>query len=288
VVRRSNEDPTRFQGTGTLRGTVDSAVGLSFPATWTLVLEPSPTLAGAGRPKAQRLEFTADQRDFTVEDVELGGYAIRAEAAGCNGRSVHVLLERTSSSAYVMLQLTPAGFIEGQLLDGRDLPVEDVAVWLFPGRLGALASLGAVGSEGRETRTSVEGLWRFDDVIDGAYTLVFGSPTAPLVEPATLSFQAPSLTWPSPELPVLTTLQVMIVDGYEQPVQGARVTVTSPALYETTSSATGMAMIPNLPPGTVRLSAEHELFGEGSYVRPLAAGPDGVDGIHVVPLFERP
>ena len=277
---RPNDDPRRFEGRGTVRGSVQTSVGTSFPAVWTLVIEPSAALAGSGVPIERRVEFTAGEEDFTVEDLPLGGYAVRAEAEGLNGRAVHVLLERTSSSAYVMIQMTPSGFIEGQLVDAAEQPIEGISVWLFPGAAGAL---GLTGADGREVSTNVDGVWRFDRVVDGPYTLIFGPPTGPLVDPVTLTFQAPSLTWPSPELPPLTRLRLLIVDSGEVPVQGARVRAGSPTPFDLVTPATGELDVPNLRPGYIRVEVEHPLFGKGDLVRQLKGGDDGPHVITLIP-----
>ncbi|MDF1799821.1 MAG: hypothetical protein P1V81_11645 [Planctomycetota bacterium] len=277
---RPNEDPRRFEGRGVVRGNVQTAVGISFPKVWTLVIEPSAALAGSGAPTERRVEFTAGEEDFTVEDLPLGGYAVRAEAEGLNGRAVHVLLERTSNAAYIMLQLTPSGFIEGQLVDAAEQPIEGLSVWLFPGAVGAL---GLTGASGREVDTNVDGMWRFDRVVDGPYTLLFGPPTAPLVDPVTITFQAPSLTWPSPELPPLTRLRLLVVDANEIPVQGARVRAGSPTPFDLETPATGELDVPNLRPGYIRVEVEHPLFGKGDLVRQLKGGDDGPHVITLVP-----
>ena len=281
--RRVGGDPDRFRGRGVLRGSIEAAPGLSMPAAWTLVLEPSSSLAGSGDPEPRRIELTGDD-DWVVEDLPLGGYAVRAEAPGCNGRAVHVLLERTSNAAYVMLQLSPAGFVEGRLVDADGAPVEEVEVWLLPG---APKALGLTGSEGRSTRSDVEGLWRFDDVLDGTYTLLFGPPSAPLVDPVAIRFQAPSLTWPSPELPPLVDLELLVTDAVGQPVGDATVVGTSPQAFRATSLPNGSVRVPNLPFGFLNVRAEHEALGSGRLTLQLVdPDGDGTAGPHVIGLAE--
>ena len=190
---RRVDDSNRFHGRGSLRGSVDTTVGKDFPATWTLILEPSRALTGREGAVAKRIEFTGDEREFEVPDLPLAGYAVRAEAPGYNGLPVHVLLERTSSSAYVMLQLGPAGFLTGRLNGSTGEPLEGIPVWLFDG---AAPPAAQVPTGGRKTYSLADGTWRFDVVLDGPHTLVYGTPTAPMVAPVELQFHAPSLTVP--------------------------------------------------------------------------------------------
>ncbi|MBC8451261.1 MAG: hypothetical protein H8D72_00985, partial [Planctomycetes bacterium] len=203
-----SDDSDRFRGRGSLRGSVDTSVGDDFPATWTLVLEPSKALMGSESAVTQRLEFSAEERDFEVPDLPLAGYAVRAEAPGYNGLPVHVLLEKTSSSAYVMLQLDPAGFLTGQLTDSAGEPLEGIEVWLFQGAETALARS---GSGGRKTEPLADGPSRFGRMLEGPPSLLFGSRLAPMLEPLELQFRAPSLPVPSPPFPPLASLDVMIV-----------------------------------------------------------------------------
>jgi len=275
-VRASAGD--RFKGRGSLRGTVDTSTGKDFPAQWTLVLEPSHALAGSESAVSKRLEFTADERDFEIPDLPLAGYAIHAEAPGYNGLSAHILLERTSSSAYVMLQISPAGFITGQLTDSEGVPVDDIEVWLFNGKPPAL---GQSKSGGRSTTTLPDGTWRFESVLDGPHSLVFGAPLSPLVPPVQINFRAPSLTVPSPKLPVMATLEIMIIDEAQQPITGARLrgSGTRGGSFDLETPPDGILHLKHLMPGHYRFTASHEAFGEGQLERRFEGGENDTEVI---------
>jgi len=274
----------RFRGRGSLRGTVDTSTGKHFPAEWTLVVEPSRALAGSERAVTRRYEFTADERDFEIPDLPLAGYSVRAEAEGFNGLAAHILLERTSSSAYLMLQLSPAGFVTGQLLDSEGAPVDGIEVWIFPGKA---PPLGQSGPGGRQTTTLPDGTWRFDSVLDGPHSLVFGAPIAPLVAPIEINFRAPSLTVPAPKLPELARLEILVIDATQLPVAGASVRGSGSrgGSFDLETPATGTVQLEHLVPGHYRFTISHELYGEARLERRFTGGEDQTE---VVVLRERP
>lgn len=280
VVRKSND--LRFKGRGSLRGTVDTSTGTDFPDTWTLVVEPSHALAGSESAITKRLEFTSDQRDFELSDIPLAGYSVRAEAPGYNGLAAHILLERTSPGAYVMLQLSPAGFITGQLNDSKGDPMEGIEVWLFDGEP---PPLGQSGSGGRKTRTLADGTWRFESVLDGPHALVYGAPISPLVAPVKLNFRAPSLTVPSPKLPPMATLEVMVIDDAQQPITGARLrgSGTRGGSFDLETPPNGILKLEHLMPGHYRFKVTHDLFGEGELERRFEGGEDDTEVIVLRP-----
>ena len=200
------DESKRFAGKGSLRGFIQMTTDQPLPATWTLVIEPSSSLVGSELATTQTVEITGTD-EFEVTDLPLAGYSIYGQADGLNGAAVNVLLERTSNSAYVTLGLSPAGFLTGQLVDYLGTPLEGVSVWLTKGSGGMFAAqTGAL-----ETKTLADGTWRFDKVLDGFYSVAYGSLTSPLVPPSTISFRAPSLTMPAPELPPLSTFTIQVV-----------------------------------------------------------------------------
>ena len=243
-------DPDRFRGRGRLRGTVEVLGGLPAPQEWTLELRPSTTLFGREHAEARSLTFTGDQRDFAVEDLPLGGYDVRARAAGRNGRTLPVLLTRTNDDPYVVLEIAPAGAVEGSVLSADGGPAEGLSVWLASAENGAR----------RETHTDALGSFRFAEVRDGAYRLLLGDPDAPLVEPKLLRSAAPGMRLPPVNLPPLATLDVFVLDEDGLYLPDARVVGSSRGgALDGRTDRDGRLHVPHLPPGRVRLRAEHPL-----------------------------
>lgn len=278
------EDPKRFKGRGSLAGTVSVDPGAEMPAEWTLVLSPSRSLMGREYAVEKRFTFAGDQTEFAVDDLPLAGYDVRAEAPNMNSRPIPVLLERTSSHAYVMLDLVPAGSIAGTLLDHVGAPIEGFAVWLHEGHT---EGLGMPRGKGRKALTAADGRYVFDDVLDGSYELRFGTPLNPLAGPLKLVFNGPSLTVPPPDIPPLARLLLMVVDMQNQPVAGAQLTCYGSGLgnIERTSPPDGRIAFDHLPPGNYTFTVEHELFGNARLTRRFTGGEDEVE---VLVLMEEP
>jgi hypothetical protein len=224
-----------------------------FPASWTLLLEPSRTLAGRDRAERRVLTFSAGEQEFVVPDLPLAGYDLCAEAPGLNALRSPVLLDRKNRDPYVTLQFYPAGFVTGRLLDYEHLPADEVPVTLSD----------AARSVERETRSDILGNFRFDGVLDGEYTLTFGRKTSPLLPVERLRFSAPSLTLPERELPPLARLSILVLDDAGRPVPDVTVRGSGPpgGTIEETTDAEGAAIARYVPAGSYRLSVEHELLG---------------------------
>ncbi|MFT5081594.1 MAG: hypothetical protein ACI9D0_001814 [Bacteroidia bacterium] len=263
------DESKRFSGMGSLRGFIQMTADMPLPATWTLVIEPSASLLGSELATSHAIEITGTD-EFEVENLPLAGYSVHGQADGLNGTSVNVLLERTSSSAYVTLNLSPAGFIAGQLVDYLGVPLEGVAVWLTKGTGGMFApQTGAV-----ETSTLADGTWRFDKVLDGSYSVAYGSLTSPLIPPSTVSFRAPSLTMPAPELPPLSTFTIQAVDETGSPVTGARVRGSGGggSAFDVTTNSNGEAILRHLRPGRYSVHCSHDIYGEAQTQRRFRDG----------------
>lgn len=252
----------RFKGRGTLRGTVDLSIGDQFPSSWTLVIEASTSLAGAQHAEPRRVDFPGDQRDFEVEDLPLAGYNVRAEAKGFNGLGMPVLLERASPSAYLMLQISPSGYITGRVTNKLLEPLDGLEIWLFQGSPPAFGQ----PSEGSQmTKSLADGTYTFDQVLDGPHTLIFGAPIAPIVPPLALQFRAPVLTVPSPKFPDMTKLRLMITDEDNLPLAGAMIrgSGSNGGSFEYETLPDGILMLPHLVPGHYRFVVTHDLYKDG-------------------------
>lgn len=247
----SSANPTatreEFDGQGAIRGRVQAAAGVEFPAVFAVRMGPSRSLRGRERAASRRVEFEASDGEFIVDDLPLGGYDVWVEAEGLRSARQPLLLTRGSASPYVILELSPMGFIDGFVFHADGSPAEDVLVGLqaLPGEVR------------REVRTRADGSYRFDDVEDGEYRLHVGPADTPLVEPRELFFRAPSLRFPRTTLPPTADLRLyaqdstggfldgVLISGFGS--RGGRINVTT--------GANGQALARHLPPGRYRIQA---------------------------------
>lgn len=217
---RDTLDPERvkeaysLEGTGTIRGRVGERSGAVFPREWDLVLEPHPFLQGRERAESRRVQMRAGERDFKVENLRLGGYRVRAEAAALNSSSADVLLVKGSPDQAVELALSPAGWLDGSVVDARGAPAEGVVVQLVETQTKARL----------ETQTDQAGAYEFRALLDGDYELRLCVGGRALGEPRELSFRAPRLSFPVLALPPTGTLAVHVIDLLGKPAPGVRVT----------------------------------------------------------------
>ncbi|MBM3976584.1 MAG: carboxypeptidase regulatory-like domain-containing protein [Planctomycetes bacterium] len=257
-------EPMRFNGRGRIRGSVDTSAGTAFPRSFSIIASPSRTLPGRESAEQRRVECS-DTQEFELPDLPLGGYDVRCEAPGMNSLALPVLLERGSADPYVMLQLTPAGRLDGEVVDADLYPIEGLAIALQP--------LGAAAAARRETRTDAAGRFAFDAVLDGEYRLLFGAPHSQVAPPRELVFQAPGFSFPRIVIADLHSVTVRVVDSARMPLQGARVhgSGSQGGLFDGTTDALGVFHARHLPAGRVRFRAELEGYGQAFQV--LDIGP---------------
>jgi len=241
-----------FVGRGRLRGRVEVERG-EFPATWHLVLEPSRTLRGPEYGERRVQTFTSDTRDFAFDDLPLAGYELRIEAEGLNSRVRHVLLQKPVVDQYVVIRLTPTGFVDGRVLDLRGLPVADLPVVLETIPDGIR----------RSATTDSAGAFVLPGVLDGNYRLHAGDADHPLTTKELL-FRAPSLHVEL-EVPPLAHLSCRVVDGYGNALEGVTIRGYGSAGGKVggTSDRAGLIELPFLPAGTYRLTANDQRHGRG-------------------------
>lgn len=233
-------------GRGSLRGHVEVSGEDPFPRAWRLELRPSKTLARRETAETRTLEFSAGEQDFEVRELALGGYDVAAVAEGFNGLVLPVPLEPGSEHPFVNLRLVPAGILKGRVLEPGGEPAEGIPVTLFS----------VAGSEVYEATSDVLGRYRFESLPDGAYELLFGKASAPLIpERRPVRFAAPSLTFPDTELPPLGTIALRVVDSLERPLEGivVRGSGTNGGVVEGRTDFDGRLLVKHLPPGHFRL-----------------------------------
>ncbi len=207
-------DASRFQGTARIEGYLILPRGVEPPQSWALVLAPSKVLIGGDRAVARRVEFEHGETTFTLTEVPLGGYELRAEAPRMSGATEYLLLARPEAQhAVVHLALSPAAFVSGRVVDAEGAAVAGLEVLLEP----------EGGGERRSATTGPSGAYLFELVPDGSYRLLAGDPHAPIAPARELLVGPPSLHMPDLVVPVLSVLQIRVVDRDSRPVPGARV-----------------------------------------------------------------
>ena len=252
-------DEQRFAGVGTLRVTVRTAPGVEFPAQWTLVLEPSDVLIGGVHATGRRVPVSGTQ-ELVLDDVVLGGYSVHAEAASMNCDPNLVLLALPNEAdRRVFLELVPAGYLTGRVVDGSGADVDGVPMVLEPFE----------GGVRRTTHTDPAGVFLFENVLDGEYRLFAGVPESPIAPARDLAFRAPSLNMPVLELPALGEIDILVLDVGDLPVAGLQVTGYGKqgGRIDVTTDDRGQATARFLPEGWFTLLAQH---GDGERTRARA------------------
>ena len=234
----------------------------AFPATWQLVLTPSETLRGTEPGVARTLDFGADVREFELEDLPLAGYELRVEAPGMNTRSHQVLLQEPVTDQYVVVQLVPAGFIDGRVLDEHGQPVAGLAV--------VLEALPAGTRQACETDPG--GAFHLSGVLDGDYRITAGDPELPL-DAKELVYRAPSQRVDL-RVPALGQVTCRVVDRFGAALEQVSVQGYGPrgASIEGRSDRHGMVELEHLPAGDYRIVGNDEQHGRGRVRFELAAG----------------
>ncbi|MSR63768.1 MAG: carboxypeptidase regulatory-like domain-containing protein [Planctomycetes bacterium] len=260
AATRTNPVPDGAKGS--LRGHVEVSGEQDFPASWRLLLRPSTTMPQRERAESRTLEFTDGRKDFEVAELPLGGYDVSAQATGFNGQILPLLLEPGSEHPFVNLRLVPCGELEGRVLDAQGLAAEGVTISLLP----------VADPTPLEAVSGADGVFRFPQLSDGAYELLVGKTTAPLMpEHHPVRFQAPHLTFPDLTLPLLGELHVRVVDSLERPLEGVEVTGsgTNGGVFVGKTDYDGRLVAKHLPSGRFRLRLSHPALDE-KYARRVA------------------
>ncbi|MCP3915582.1 MAG: carboxypeptidase regulatory-like domain-containing protein [bacterium] len=248
-----------FDGQGTISGTVDAAPGVVFPDGWELVVEPSKFVIGRKKAVTRVLELPGNQRTFEVRDLPMAAYRVYARARGLNCAAQEVSLYKVKGyeqmpgnhHARVMLRLMPAGFLDGSVLDDDGLPVEGLPVTIE--RL--------TTRERRMTLTGPDGLFAFQDVLDGKYMLYYGSPNKPLVAQEELHFRAPQVRRPEVVVPRLASIKIEVIDEHARGIPQAKVRGFGPTPIDTLTDAYGIATLRFLPAGRYKVRVDGSSSG---------------------------
>ena len=187
------------------------------------------------------------------EDESLGSRPVEARVAAGERRPIQLRL----------LRRVP---VLGSVLDTAGKEVEGLAV-----------SVRAAKRIEARTLTELTGRFRLSGVFEGDYELVLGDPDGPVVPPRPHSVRAPVSGSLDPLLelvvPVLLSIEVLVVDDQGLPVSGARVEGRGEqgGRVEVETDAEGRARAGFLPAGSYRLFASHDTLGRGNRLIQLAA-----------------
>jgi len=240
-------DPARFDGVARLE--IFLVVQGDYSGPWTLSLEPSKVLLGGERAVARHVEYPSDQRHVVLDDVQLGGYVVRAIAPGMECAPLFVQFSQPDELDVVLqLRLFDAGSLSGRVVGANGQPVERMEVRVRRGD----PDLELVAS------TDSRGEYVFERLLDGEYVVVVGRAESPLAT-RDVAFSAPGFTMPDIALPPLGELSVRVLDSNAKPVTSASVSViglASGALKGTTDEQ-GYARFPHCVSGSATVVADH-------------------------------
>ena len=238
-----------FVGHGLIRGRVVPAPGASLPTTGQVVLDPISWKHSPPRGTRRELEFNGEAPDFVFEEVPLGAYRIHAVGAGMDSRFSDVVLQVGADQVYKMVELRPAGFVDGRVLDEQGEALEGLRVRL-EAELGDLVF---------ETITNAAGEWVVSGVPIGGYRVTFGDPLRPLVPARSFQFGGGSSRFPEQRISPQASILVRAIDMHGDPVVAAEVTGFERAggSYHPITDEYGVVRVRYLVPGRYTAVVEH-------------------------------
>lgn len=263
----------QFEGRGVLVGSVYPPPGQDMPPRWTVHIGPCKGLTGSEHAVTRHSELPGERTEFAFEDLPLAGYEVRVEAQGLQSDARQVMLVKQQSRVHLMIQLEPVSWVTGRVVDAQALPVDELAVTLE--RASDRSRLQAL--------TDGAGFYRFEDITDGEYRLLLGSPDNPLRDPAQIVVRAPGLTLPELSVPPLGEIEVTVEDALGTRIAGADVNGFGSAggLVEGQTDSSGRVRIRFLPPGKYKLFGSLREVGTGWVRVELAAGEHGQARIEI-------
>lgn len=253
---------------GVLRGTVEVPEGTELEAPLTVRLSPSLTLAGRERADTRELELPPDGREFRFDGLPLAAYDVQVSTRGWFSVRQSVALVPGSPHALVVVVLRRTGWLGGRVLDTEGAFVEGLTVMLQSEK-----------PRWRRTETTrADGVFRFQDLLDGNYTLSLGPADAPFAPPLRVEYRVPSMDLGDLRVAPMGSLRVRVIDGLGRGVSGVRVrgVGSGGGLVDGVTDAVGELLVPLQRPGRYRLRAEHGDLGRGLAVADLEFGPGAI------------
>ena len=168
-------------------------------------------------------------------------------------------------NAHLLINLAPAGHLDGSVRDEAGVPLAAVAVRLHA----------TDGTARLETETDYVGHWRIEGVRDGRYQLLFGHPDRPLLPAEDLVFVGPSQRHPERVLPPLVELVIRVVDESGSPMPDATVRgfVRPQGAVEETTDEFGLARVRSAVAGDYNVRVLHPSGRQGKSVFRVEVGP---------------
>jgi len=230
-----------YLGRGRVSGSVETALG--FPVAGAEVTVVSSSIFG-GRTTVT----TGLVGEFAVDGVFVGNFSVTAVdvASGLGGFTTDVL-ERDGEEVAVTVTLTPSGTFTGTVFESDgSTPVPGAVVSLSP--------------SGRETLTDASGMYRFDFLPLGTFTLDAENPANGDRARTTATIStADEVVATDLVLNGLGTVNVFVLDAGGTPVRDAQVLLSSGTIFGGTvqgmTDATGLLSFANVLAGPFSVSA---------------------------------
>lgn len=206
-----------FEGTGTIAGSVSVEGGARVPA-WTLHIEPSVVTAGADTAVERTVVAEPGALTFEERDLPLAAYRVYVTADGYRSRATEVTLFKIANDPQgraleyvsVDLKLRRIATVSGRVLDADGGVADDLEVFL-------ISTSGDTRVANERQRTDVNGRFEFEFVSTGPWKLHVGHPTKPLAPAVPVSVDLAPVTLDDVELPVLASIELVVVDEFSRP-----------------------------------------------------------------------
>jgi len=206
-----------FEGTGTIAGAVSIDGAVDVPA-WTLHIEPSVVTAGSEKATERTVEAAPGALTFEERDLPLAAYRVYATADGYRSRAAEVTMFKIANDPQgraldyvtVDLKLRRVATVSGRVLDADGGVADDLEVFL-------ISTSGDTRVATERQRTDANGRFEFEDVSIGPWKLHVGHPTQPLAPAVPVSVDLEPVTLDDVELPVLASIELLVVDEFARP-----------------------------------------------------------------------
>ncbi len=261
-----------FDGHGQISGELFPNETAPMPEVWTLVIEPSEFALGRESATRRELELSGRQTTFEVRDLPMGSYRVYARAEGQASLPIEISLfkidgpgHQVKDHSHVMLRLEPLSRLQVTLRNEDFSPALDLPLVL----------------ESKNTRkrwlgkTDAAGLFTFENLPTGVFTLFVGFTDQPLVPPATIQVDRDKqISWEG-TLPTTHQITLRVIDKNAQPLPGAIVRGHGGAPIDEVTDFMGEVTLRYLPKGTYRLRVEHTATERNGHTTFVIPAPEG-------------
>ncbi|MFN0205168.1 MAG: collagen binding domain-containing protein [Planctomycetota bacterium] len=278
--------PAEIARGATIKGRVKhEPAGEPLPADLVVQLRPARFHKNKERAVSKDLKVNA-RGEFTAEALPYAAYELRATAAGWSGVASELNILQTAPYVNVNIRIIKNPKLSGSVRDTMRVPVSAMRV--------ELAGRDEIGTVVRkDTNTDGAGMFHFEDVPDGDYTVTVGDVNHPLRTPLTIQVRegvAPSVAI---DIPVPASIAARaFVPGYDVPVEGVSVLMfrasdLGSATESIVTGNDGKATFKNLPPGKYIIRATREYFKSVDAAVNLAEGQFETVDLGMEPMLEE-